>query len=74
MEKVGIYYQTAVGLRADANKARESYPEAMAEGRKQHADVLIRQAVGLEIAAAVYCVAQAIEDHMVNERNKRDRG
>lgn len=63
----GAYYQTAVDLRADARRARESYPSAVeiAEAnprRMEHATNLIVQAVGLELAAALYCVAQAIED------------
>lgn len=68
----GAYYQTAVDLRADARKARESYPEALERaiesieprqaGRLQHARALIDQAVGFELAAALYAIAQAIED------------
>lgn len=68
----GGFYATAVQLRADAATARESYPLALAKVRADderevieaalHAPMLMLQAVGFEIAAALYCVAQAIED------------
>lgn len=69
----GAYYGTASDLRTEARTARRSYPEALervrdAKGhaeiveRQRVADNLILQAVGFELAAALYCVAQAIED------------
>lgn len=58
----GAYYQTAVDLREMAKRARESYAQAL-ESSPLHAGNLIMQTVGFEMAAALYCVAQAIEDH-----------
>lgn len=72
----GAYYATAVQLRADAAKARANYAEALETvGQPKHGTgwageyasalhpaMLIVQAVGLEVAAAVYCLAQAVED------------
>lgn len=64
-----VYYQTAVDLREMATKARENYPLALQAAdekgtleAKLHPDNLIKQAVGFEIAAALYCLAQAVED------------
>lgn len=67
----GAYYATAAKLRADAETARRSYPEALAASQEgvgshatdaMHAQSLILQAVGFEIAASILCLAQAIED------------
>lgn len=67
------YYKTAVSLRAMAETARKSYaevlvtidehgPDAVKAGAIQHANNLIIQSVGFEIAAALQCVAQGLED------------
>lgn len=67
------YYKTAVSLRAMAEKARKSYAEVLTAideagpdeeltWSRMHAEALVQQAVGLEIAAALQCVAQGLED------------
>lgn len=73
MNSGGAYYNTAVDLRRQATTARANYPEALERtqsaahdlmpGRAIHAAALIVQAVGFELAASLYCIAQAIEDH-----------
>jgi len=70
MNSGGAYYNTAVELRKQADTARSSYAEALASAHNwagEYADglhpaMLIAQAVGLEIAASIYCLAQSIED------------
>lgn len=73
MNSGGAYYTTAVQLRERAATAFTSYPAALsvadskpgwvgqyAEGL--HPAMLILQAVSLELAASIYCLAQAVED------------
>ena len=69
MNSGGAYYNTAVELRKQAETARSNYGEALNNARLSkspaihaHPGMLIAQAVGLEIAASIYCLAQSIED------------
>ena len=57
MNSGGAYYNTAVDLRKRANEVRE----LDREDQRQEITVTIKM-VGYEIAAALYCVAQALED------------
>lgn len=57
MNSGGAYYNTAVVLRDRAESVRKL------ERQDQHHDLIVSiKTVGYEIAAALYCVAQALED------------
>lgn len=57
MNSGGLYYNTAVVLRDRA----ESVRKLERQDQRQEVTVSIKM-VGYEIAAALYCVAQALED------------
>lgn len=60
----GINDLRAADLRSMAGAARRSYPETLTAStpRGLHSALLIAQAVGFEIAAALYGIASALED------------